>query len=772
MTLTSAASGLTSDEAARALAEHGPNAIAAEREHVLQKLGRHLWAPVPWMLEIAVLLQILTRGYVQAALIGGVLIFNVALGVFQESRASAALELLKQRLALKARVRRDGSWIDIPARLLVPGDVVQVSLGTVVPADTKLTEGSILLDQSMLTGESVPVEAGPGSATYSGALVRRGEAIGVVTATGAATYFGRTAELVRVAHVESAEVKTVLGLVRNLSILNAAVIVFLVSYAFILELSKAQILLLVLTALLAAVPVALPATFTLGAALGSRELALKGVLLTRLSALNEAARIDVLCADKTGTLTRNELGIAEVCPLAPGWTRGDVLAYAALASSPEGGDPVDAAIRQAAKRSAGVRPLPALDKFIPFDPATKRAQASAKDLDGRAVLITKGSPEISPSSTETAAAELGRLTQAGYRTLAVTTSVDGKDELIGFVALSDSPRPDSPTLLNELRSLGVETVMVTGDTPATATTIARAIGLEGPVCPPGKIPERVFPKDFAVYAGVFPEDKYRLVQAFQRGGYAVGMCGDGANDAPALRQAQMGIAVSTATDVAKASAGMVLTTPGLGGIVTAIKEGRVVFQRILTYTMTILVNKIVTLIVLGAGLLVTRHAVLTPMLQAISMFATDFVSMARTTDRATPSPRPNEWRLRNLTLAAVPLAIVKLLYCLAVLAFGFFRLHFDAGQMQTLTFIMLVFAGQSVMYVLRERGSMFRSRPSSLMMVFSCADIAFVATLAMLGVAMNPLPPLVVAELFVATLLFALMLDQVKMVLLRAIPID
>jgi len=767
--------GLSSDEAARRLAEHGRNEVAEEQEHVLAKIARHFWAPVPWMLEATVVLQLVVGERIEAGLIAALLIFNVALGVFQESRANAALALLKQHLSLKARVRRDGRWTEVSAAVLVPDDVVQLSLAAIVPADMRIVEGSVVVDQSMLTGESAPVEIDVGKVAYAGALVRRGEAAALITATGSATYFGRAAELVRIAHVESAEVKAVLGLVRNLSILNAAIVVGLVAYAHAIALPTSQIILLVLTAMLSAVPVALPATFTLAAALGAKHLALKGVLLTRLASLHEAATIDVLCADKTGTLTENKIGVATVRPLCQGWTADDVLAFAALASSSDGRDPIDLAIRRAARSVSRQPSLPAVLKFTPFDPASKRAEAKARDVEGREILIAKGAPAaiatIAPLSAA-ASAELDTLAHAGYRTLAVASGPPGQLRLLGFVALNDPPRADSAALLGELRALGVPTVMVTGDTAATALTVGRAIGLTGNVCLSGQIPDRVTPEQFAIYAGVFPEEKFRLVKALQRGGYAVGMCGDGANDAPALRQAQMGIAVETATDVAKAAAGLVLTTPGLGGIVTAVKEGRTVFQRVLTYTLTVLVTKVVTLLLLGAGLVLTGQAVLTPTLQALSMFTNDFVSMARTADRATPSPHPNAWRLRNLTLAAIPLAMVKLLFGLGVLATGAFRLGLNTGQIQTLIFLMFVFTGQALVYVLRERGHAWNSRPSLLMMLFSAADIAVVSTLAIFGILMQALPANVVLTLFAATLVFALLLDQVKVALFRHLPVD
>ncbi len=340
--------GLTAEEAARRLQRYGRNEVAEEHEHLLAKIARHAWAPVPWMLEATVVLQLVLGERIEAGLIAALLVFNVALGVFQESRADAALALLKQHLSLRARVRRDGKWTELGAAVLVPDDVVQLSLAAVVPADTRIVAGSVELDQSMLTGESAPVEAGIGKPAYAGASVRRGEAIAVVTATGSHTYFGRAAELVRIAHVESAEMKAVLGLVRNLSVLNAAIVIALVAYAHMIALPTTQIILLVLTAMLSAVPVALPATFTLGAAIGAKHLALKGVLLTRLSALHEAATINVLCADKTGTLTENKIGVAAVRPLTEGWSADDVMAFAALASSTDGRDPIDTPTTSAA----------------------------------------------------------------------------------------------------------------------------------------------------------------------------------------------------------------------------------------------------------------------------------------------------------------------------------------------------------------------------------------------------------------------------------------
>ena len=777
-TATSAQSdltGLSPAEAVRRRAEFGPNAVVEEHVNPLVRVARHFWAPVPWMLEVTIVLQIAIGQRLTGALIAALLIVNVALGVFQEGRASAALALLKQRLALQSRVKRDGVWVDLPAADLVPGDIVQVSLGDVVPADIVLLNGSLSVDQSMLTGESMPVETERGKTTYAGGLVRRGEADARVVATGTRTFFGRTAQLVSTAHVESAEQKAVLAVVRNLTVVNFAVVVGIVAYAIAREISLQQITLLVLTAMLSAVPVAMPATFTLAAALGARTLAAKGVLLTRLSALHEAATIDVLCSDKTGTLTLNEMSVRAVRPLKPPYDEADVIDFAALASSTDGQDLIDTVIRKlSGERKGSGRAPRAATSFRPFDPTAKMAEATAINR-GCAIRIVKGAPAavsaLAPISAE-AAEQLEALDRAGYRTLAVAAGSDGALELIGFIALGDPPRPDSAQLLTELRSLGVIPVMVTGDAQTTAATVAHSIGLDGPVCPPGGIPESVGPGDFAVYAGVFPEQKFQLVKAFQRQGHAVGMCGDGANDAPALRQAQMGIAVSTATDVAKAAAGVVLCEPGLSGIVACINEGRSAFQRVLTFTLMILVNKCVTLLVFGFGLIVTGHAVLTPFLQALAMLTNDFVTMARAADHARPSPYPNAWRVRNLMLAAIPLGSFRLVYLLAILSLCWFTIDLSPEQMQTLTFVMLGFAGQGNLYVLRERGRFWRSRPAPIMALASLCDVILMGSFAAFGILMTPLPLWIIGMLVGTSLVFTLAMDSIKVAVFARLRID
>ena len=759
--------GLASDEVRRRTEKFGPNALPDTSLHPLRRALTKFWAPVPWMLEAAIVLEIALGKYVEAAIIAVLLAFNAALGFFQEGRAQATLAALKSRLALNASVRRDNAWATVPAAGLVPGDIVKLSLGAVVAADVRLIDGSVLLDQSMLTGESVPIEAGAGFETYAGALVRRGEAVAEVTATGARTKFGRTAELVRTAHVESTQQKAVLRVVRNLAMVNGVIIVLLVAYAYALKLPGSEIIPLVLTAVLASIPVALPATFTLAAALGARALAKLGVLPTRLSAVDEAASIDVLCADKTGTLTQNELMVTAVHAMS-GFDESHVLGIAALASSDGGQDPVDAAIRAAAAKKVA-SDLPKLITFVPFDPGTKMSEATAADSDGAAggatVRAVKGAFAAVASLTQAApdaSKKANDLEAQGFRVLAVAVGPPAALKLAGIIALSDPPRPDSAALIAELHTLGVRAVMVTGDAPATAAIVAHAVGLDGKICPPGPIPADVHAEDFAVFAGILPEGKYNLVKAFQKTGYTVGMCGDGANDAPALRQAQMGIAVSTATDVAKSAAGIVLTKPGLGGIVASVKEGRVTFQRILTYALNSVTKKTVQVLFLAVGLVMTGHAILTPMLIVIIMLTGDLLGMSLTTDNVRPSPTPNAWRIGALTIAGVFMGISELVFCTAVLAIAKFRLGLGIEALSTVAFVVIVFGNQATTYTNRERQRIWASRPSPWLIASSVVDLTIASTLAIFGIAMAPLPIFVVGGILVAAAVFAFIVDFVK----------
>jgi H+-transporting ATPase len=741
--------------------------------HPLRRAIAKFWAPVPWMLEPAIVLELVLNKYAEAGVIAGLLVFNAALGFFQEGRSQATLAALKSRLALKSSVKRDNAWTTVPAEELVVGDVVKLSLGAVVAADVKLSGGSVLLDQSMLTGESVPVEAGDGFDAFAGALVRRGEAVAEVTATGARTKFGRTAELVRTAHVVSSQQKAVLRVVRNLAIFNGFIIVLLVSYAHTLKMPTGEIIPLVLTAILASIPVALPATFTLAAAIGARALAKLDVLPTRLSAMDEAASIDVLCADKTGTLTANELRVTSVHAM-PGFDGSHVLGLAALASSDGGQDPVDEAIRASASKKS-VSDLPKLLKFVPFDPGTKMSEATAADSGGATVRVVKGAfAAVAPltQSERDARNFVNELASKGFRVLAVAMGPPNAVKLAGMIALSDPPRADSAALIQELHTLGVRAVMVTGDAAATAAIVAHAVGLDGKVCPPGPIPSDVRPDEFAVFAGILPEGKYNLVKAFQKSGHIVGMCGDGANDGPALRQAQMGIAVSAATDVAKSAAGIVLTKPGLGGIVASVKEGRITFQRILTYTINSVTKKIVNVLFLAAGLLMTGHAILTPMLMVILMITGDFLAMSLTTDNVRPSTAPNVWQIGRLTVAGVMIGLCDLAFCIGIFAFGKFHLSLGLDALRTLSLVALVFSGEASLYAIRERRRIWSSKPSRLVIASTVGDIIGISAIAVAGIAMTAVPVSIVAGVLAAAIVFAFALDAAKVPIFHRLSIS
>jgi H+-transporting ATPase len=756
--------GLTSDEARQRLVQVGANAMPDTTVHPWRRALGELWAPVPWMLEATIVLELGLGKYVEAAVIGALVLFNAIVALVQEGRAQQTLQALKSRLALTASIRRDGVWATLPATDLVPGDVIKLSLGGVVAADARLTAGSVLLDESMLTGESVPTEAAAGRQTFAGALVRRGEAVAEVTATGGRTKFGQTAELVRTAHVVSSQQKAVLRVVRNLAVFSGCVIVVLALYAALLHLPLADIVPLVLTAVLGAIPVALPATFTLAAAIGAKALARLGVLPTRLSAVDEAGTMDVLCVDKTGTLTKNELAVASVQAM-PGFDTARVLTLAALASSEGGQDPVDGAIRAAAAAAKPGANSPRLVKFVPFDPALKMSEATVAVAGGATQRVVKGAFAVASglaTPQPAAAAAAGALEGQGFRVLAVAAGPADAMQLAGLIALSDPPRADSAALVRELGELGVRTVMVTGDAPRTAGIVAQAVGMAGAVCPPGPILSDVRPESYAVFAGVLPEDKYALVKTFQAGGVTVGMCGDGANDAPALRQAQIGIAVSTATDVAKSAAGMVLTEPGLSGIVAAVREGRTTFQRIQNYTINSITKKIVTVLFLMAGLVITGHAILTPLLMVIVMIAGDFLAMSLTTDGVRASPAPNAWHIGKLTIAGVVLGVTMLAFCCAMLAVGTFALRLAMPALQTLSFVTLVFGSQAMIYAIRGRPHLWSLRPSLWLAASSVLDIAIACVLAVGGLAMAPLPPAVVAATLAAAGAFAVVLDLVK----------
>ena len=687
--------GLSSPEAARRLSEFGPNAVPSAKESPIRVFLAQFWAPVPWMLEAAVVVQILLNEDLEAAVIGGLLVFNAVLSFAHRRRAEAALELLRSKLALMASVKRDGAWAQRPAAELVPGDVVKLSLGAVVPGDVRLISGAVLLDASALTGESVPSEAAAGDKTFAGALVRRGEAVAEVTATGAKTYFGRAAQLVEIAHAESAEQRAVLGVVRNLAILNGAVLAAMAVYGHFGGMPLDRILPLMLVGLLASVPVALPATFTLATALAAQKLARKGVLPTRLSAVNEAASMDLLCSDKTGTLTRSALEVIDVRPMS-GWTSDEVLRLAVAASAEGGMDPVDGAIRTAATMLAPSGAPFALVRFTPFDPAAKRAEAEIITAKG-AWRVLKGAfaAVAREGASADAASAFDDLTTRGFRTLAVAAGPKGREAIVGLIALSDPPREDSAPLISELTDLGIRTVMVTGDLPGTAAEIAGRGG-----------PRRADLSARAPARSPRAHGLRRVRRRSSRGqiSHREGLSGDAPHGRHVWRRRQRCAGASPGADRYRRldryrhrqiGRGDRADRSGLRGIVEAVQEGRATFQRILSYMLNAIVKKVETVLFLAAGLLMTGHAVLTPLLMVILLVANDFLTMSLTTDRARPSRAPERWRIDRITAAAAAIGVMKLAFLSSVLAVGVYMLGIGIGQLRTLAFLALVFGGQA-----------------------------------------------------------------------------
>lgn len=752
--------GLTSVEAQKRLTEFGPNAVEEKKQHTWLLFLHKFWAPVPWMLEVTLVLEGILGKWPEAIIIALLLLFNAVLGFSQERKAQGALALLKQKLRITARACRDGQWCSLPAADLVPGDMVHVRVGDIVPADLTLSDGQILIDQSALTGESMPVDRSAGTDIYSASIVRRGEASGTVTATGTKSYFGKTAELVRGAGSKSHLEALVLSIVRYLIIMDGFLVVAILAYATWTGMPLKEIIPFALILLVASVPVALPATFTLATAMASLNLAHRGVLVTRLAAIEEAAAMSDLCSDKTGTLTQNRLTLQALTSW-EGVGDPELLSMASIASDAATQDPIDMAIMDAAK--AQDAPHYERASFVPFDPSNKRSEATFS-REGVSWRVMKGAPQIIAPLAEGSvdwSAATESLAKRGARVLAVIAGPEGHLRFMGLVGLADPIRPDALNVLEKLHDLGVTVRMVTGDSTATAETVATELGIQGKVCDRSDIHE-----DCAVYAGVFPEDKFHLVQGLQKQGKVVGMTGDGVNDAPALKQAEVGVAVESATDVAKAAASLVLTTPGLAGVADAVETGRRVYQRMLTYTLNKIVKVFQVALFLSLGLLIFHNFVVTPLLVLLLLFANDFVTMSLASDRVRSSPKPDRWNVRTLVLSSLVVAGAWLVYIFAVYLIGH-AMQLSHPTLQTLDFLGLVFSGLANVILVRERGHLWASRPGNFLLWASMADIVVVSLLARMGWLMSPLPLSITAILLGATALYTLLLDQIKVPLLR-----
>jgi len=705
---------------------------------------------VPWLLETSIALELLLGRRTQAAIVALLLVVNGVIGFVEERRARDALAALRQRLALKARALRDGEWRALAAEELVPGDVVRVRMGDIAPADLRLLDGGVQLDQSALTGESLAVDAGAGATAWAGSIVRRGEADAEVTAIGAATWFGRTAALVREARATGHIERLVVRVVRALVAVDAALAALVVAYALVEKTAAAELVPFVLMLLVASVPVALPATFTLATALAAHELAKRGVLVARLSSIEAAAAMDVLCSDKTGTITRNALALKTVEP-APPHDAERLLQFAIAASDRATQDPIDLAILDGARERSIAPMVFRLVESTPFDPATRRSEVVLA-AGGAPLRIVKGAPKaIGEACGVDLATRAEALAATGERVIAVAAGEGGSLAPVGLLGFADPPRDDAASTIRALGDAGVRVLMVTGDGAATARAVAAQVGIDA--------------RD--VFAGVFPEGKFALVKTLQSEGRVVGMTGDGVNDAPALKQADVGIAVEGATDVARAAAGVVLTEAGLPGILAAVETGRRVFQRMLTYTLNKVVKTFHVALFLGLGYLLFGCFVTTPRHVVLLLLTNDFATMSLSRDRVTPSTRPDRWDVRALSLSAFALAAAWLVFSFAVFLVGRDWLRLDLPSLQTLNLLGLAMSGHATIYLVRERRRFWRSRPSGWLTAASLAAVAALAALAWRGILLAPVRPSLIGALAVAVAAFALALDQLKVLLFR-----
>jgi H+-transporting ATPase len=779
--------GLSDSEVEARRKEHGYNEVAEKKEHPVWAFLRKFWGISAWMLELIMILSAVLGKYSDLIVVSALLIINAMLSFMQEQRAAGVVETLRKRLQVSARVLRETAWQLIPSRELVPGDIVRVRTGDIIPADIKLLTDALSVDQSALTGESMDVDKAPGDVLSSGSIVRRGEGNGVVMLTGAQTYFGRTTELVQNArpklHIEAVVTKVVRWLFVIVGTLLGVVIVM----SLIRGVPLLDVVPLLLVLLMSAVPVALPVMFTVSMAVGAKELAKRGVLVTRLSAAEDAATMDVLCADKTGTITMNRLMVAGVMPLGK-VSETDVLFAGALASQESNQDPIDMAFLAAAKEQHVFDNLPPVTpiSFAPFDAKSRRTEAVVEQ-GGQRIRVMKGAVRTialacgyETSAIDDLELRVNEAALKGFRSLAVARGIDRSTlEVVGLVNLFDPPRPDAKELIAKLKDLGVSVKMLTGDALAVASEIAQRVGLpvikrvsdlKAASAQAGKEAKN-FLEGVDGFAEVYPEDKYIVVQDLQAAGHVAGMTGDGVNDAPALRQAEVGIAVSSATDVAKGAASVVLTEPGLTNIVTLVEQGRTIYQRVLTW----IVNKISRTILKSAfvaiAFVVTGKFVVSAFAMLLLVFMTDFAKISLATDHVQPSKKPETWNIGGFIIVSVVLGVAMLLEALSFLYFGWSRFGLSTNDNALFTFsflLLLYFAAFSIVSA-RERRWFWTTRPSKMLAAAVTTEIVAGTVLTRLGLpGMSPLAWSQTLAIFVYAMFSCLVVnDTLKVSMIR-----
>lgn len=726
--LETRASGLTGDEVRQRQDQYGYNEIIEQRAHPLLKFLHYFWGPIPWMIEVAAILSAVVHHWEDFWIIFALLLLNAVVGFWQEHKADNAIELLKQRLALKARVRRDGQWGQCPARDLVPGDIIRLRLGDIVPADARIVEGDyVLTDESALTGESMPVEKHELEGVYSGSVVRQGEVDGLVTATGMSTFFGRTAQLVAEARTRSHFQRAVIKIGDYLIVLALALVILIFLIALFRQESFLDTLEFALILTVAAIPAALPAVLSVTMAVGATNLARKEAIVSKLVAIEEMAGMDVLCSDKTGTITMNELTVGRVIPV-EGFSETEVLALAVLASRREDEDPIDnAIIDHAAHIEEVTRQVAECEvvAFSPFDPVSKRTGATIRDA-GRTFKASKGAPQVilalgteDDALGQWIAEQVNELAGTGYRALGVARS-DGENawRYAGLIALYDPPREDSAATIETAQSMNVDVRMVTGDHVAIAREIARQVHLGDNIreakefldkddSEAGRIMEQV-----DGFAQVFPEHKYRIVELLQERDHIVGMTGDGVNDAPALKKADVGIAVAGSTDAAKSAADIVLTRSGLSVIIDAIKESRKIFQRMNSYAIYRIAETIRVLLFITLSIIVFNFYPVTAVMIVLLALLNDAPIMAIAYDRVRYANHPERWNMRIVLGMATFLGILGVVFSFLIFYVGRVILHLNLEVLQSFIFLKLAVAGHLTIFVARTRGPFWSIRPA------------------------------------------------------------
>jgi len=727
--LATSPQGLSSAEAEVRLSQFGPNELEEKKVNPILKFLSYFWGPIPWMIEIAAVLSAIVKHWDDLVIISVLLVFNALVGFWQEFKAANALEALKKQLALKARVLRDGKWQEISAAQLVPGDIIRLRLGDIIPADVKLFEGDYLsVDQSALTGESLPVSKKAGDIAYSGSVAKQGEMVALVTSTGADTYFGRTAKLVQAAGAASHFQKAVLQIGDYLIYLSLGLVTVLI----LVQLERGdRLLTLVQFALIltvASIPVALPAVLSVTMAVGALALSKMKAIVTRLESIEEMAGIDILCSDKTGTLTLNQLTLGTPVTFAARNPQ-ELILFGALASKEEDRDPIDLAVLAGLADQKGLEGYSQI-QFLPFDPVSKRTESTIRDAENRTFKVTKGAPQVvmglcglDQETLTKARKVVDELAAKGYRTLGVARTEDtGAWQFMGILPLFDPPREDSAKTISEAKKHGIQIKMVTGDNVAIAREISQQLGLGTNIKPASQLlkdctdichlnPEEAREIEATDgYAEVFPEHKYGIVQTLQSRGHIVGMTGDGVNDAPAIKQADVGIAVSGATDAARAAAALVLTAPGLSVIVRAVEEARRIFERMNSYAIYRIVETIRIMFFVVLAMIFFNFYPITAIMIILLAFFNDVPIMAIAFDNTVVDPKPVRWNMRRVLTISTVLGLTGVAGSFLMLIVAKNWLKLDIPQIQTFIFLKMAVAGHLTLFVTRTP-RMFLRRP-------------------------------------------------------------